>query len=102
MDDDNLYPGDGTYYGIPREPQEQVNARKKERAKTLEVVNELKKVIDHFEERIEFRDKLSSVNVDITRDAALHQKVCEVNSMLKLALEEEKHLLEELLEVHSR
>ena len=99
--DDDVYVNDGSYF-LPREPKEQVIARNKEKAKTLEVVTELEKVIDHFNQRIEFRDKLSSINVDITKDPALHQKICEVNDLLKLALVEEKGLLEELLEVHNR
>lgn len=99
--DDDLYPASGEYF-LPREPQEQVVARKKEKAKTLEAVNELQRVIDHFQERIDYRDRLSSINVDITEDPELHQKVCAVNDLLKLALTEEKGLLEELLELYNR
>lgn len=100
MEDDNLMPNDS--FWMAREPKEQVIARNKEKAQTLEAVNELEKVIQHFEERIEYRDSLSSINVSITEDPALHQKICAVNDLLKLALIEEKQLLEELLEVHNR
>lgn len=102
MEDDNLMPNDGSSFWMAQEPKEQVVARNKEKAQTLEAVNELEKVIQHFQERIEYRDSLSSINVSITEDPALHQKVCAVNDLLKLALIEEKQLLEELLEVHNR
>ncbi len=102
MEEDNLIPNDGSYFGIPVEPAEQRVARTKEKAKTLEAVNQIEKIIEHFQERIDFRDKLSSINVDVSADPALHQKIFEVHKLLKLALEEEKQLLEELLEVHNR
>lgn len=100
MENDDIT-NNGSYF-VPREPIEQVLDRKKERAAALEARKELEKVIDHFNERIEFRDKLSSINIDITKDPALHQKICEVNDLLKLALIEEKGLIEDLLEIHSR
>ncbi len=99
MDDDIT--NNGSYF-VPREPREQIIARQKEQAGALEAQKELEQVIKHFEERIEYRDKLSSINVDITKDPALHQKICEVNDLLKLALIEEKNLIEDLLEIHKR
>lgn len=99
---DDLMPNDGTYFGIPPQDVEQEVERKKEKAKTLESLSAIKQIVKHFEERIEFRDKLSSINADIKEDPALHQKLCEVNNMLKLALQEEKEILEELLEAHAK
>ena len=97
---DDVLPNDGTYFAL-REPEEQVIARKKEKAKTLEALAVIKQVIQHFEERIADRDKLSSITVDLEKDPALHQKICAVNELLKLALNEEKDMLEDLLEVHA-
>ena len=99
---DNLMPNDGTYFGIPKEDVEQEVERKKEKAKTLESLSIIKDIISHFDERIEFRDKLSSIGVSIEVDPLLHQKLCEVNKMLKLALEEEKQLLEDLIDSHAK
>lgn len=102
MEDDNLLPNDSTFFGgVPLEPKEQVIERKKEKAQTLQALDEIKKVIEHFEERIKYRDTLSAIKPDLLKDPILHQKVCEVNYMLKLALMEEKQLLEELLRTHA-
>jgi len=97
---DDLLPNESTYF-VPREPVEQVVARKKEKAKTLEALTVIKQVIQHFEERIADRDKLTSIPVDLTQDPAMHQKLCAVNELLKIGLTEEKRMLEELLEVHA-
>lgn len=103
MDSDNLYPNDGTFVaGVPVEPLEQRVARKKEQAETLEALKVIETVVTHFKERIAFRDSLSSIKVDLTKDPALHQKVCEVNDLLKLALEEEAQLLQDLLDTHDK
>lgn len=101
MEPDDLMPNDGTWLGgVPIEPKEQLIERKKERAKALESKKVIEEILGHFQERIDYRGLLESIKVDITKDAALHQKICEVNDLLKMALEEEKQLLEELLEIH--
>lgn len=97
---DDVMPNDGTYFGL-REPVEQVVARRKEKAKTLEALSVIKKVIDHFDQRITARDSLASISVDLTVDPLLHQKICAVNELLKAGLIEEKQMLEELLEIHA-
>lgn len=99
--DDDLYPSDGGYF-MPREPQEQVIARKKEQAQTLEALKIIEQVIKHFEDRIKFRDSVESINVDIEKDPSLHQKVFQTHKLLKEALIEEKQLLEDLLETHDK
>lgn len=82
------------------EPLEQKLDRKKERAAALETINELKQIIEHFDERIAFRDTLSAVNVDLAKDPALHQKICEVNELLKLGLIEERGFVQELIDMY--
>lgn len=99
--DDDIYPAESPF-AWQTEPKEQVSARKKEKGAALAAQNEIKKVIKHFEERIQYRDTIESLNVDLKEDPLLHQKKCEVNDMLKIALEEEKQLLEELIEAHTR
>ena len=95
-------PSDGTFLGgIPREPVEQAVNRKKEKAQTLEALTVIQDVISHFTERIDYRDSLEAIKPDLAKSVAMHQKVCEVNDMLKLALIEEKRLLEELIEIHA-
>ncbi len=94
--DEDLYPNDSTFWR-PTEPKEQVIARKKEQAQALEAKNIIEMALAHFDERIIYRDTISSLNVNLNEDPAMHQKKCEVNDMLKLALQEERNLLEEIL-----
>jgi hypothetical protein len=103
MEEDNAYPNDGTWIGgVPIEPPEQAVERKKERAQALEAASLIEVLLSHFDERIKYRDSLSSISVSLAEDPLLYQKVCEVNKLLKIALEEERGLLEELLVVNKR
>lgn len=103
MDPDDLLPNDSTFLGgVPPEPKEQTIAREKEKAATLQVIDGLKQAIIHFDERIAYRDTIGALNVNLLEEPELHQKKCEVNDMLKMALIEEKQLLEELLQAHSK
>lgn len=101
MQEDDVMPNDGTFMGgVPLEPREQVIERKKERAQTLEAAKISQAILEHFKERIAYRDTLNAIRPDLTKSPEMHQKVCEVNAMLKLALEEERSLLEELLSMY--
>lgn len=103
MQSDDVYPNDGAFLGgVPLEPLDQVVARKKERAQAMEAASVIENIIQHFAERIDYRSNLDAIKPDLAKDPALHQKVCEVNAMLKLALIEEKGLLEELLSMHAK
>jgi hypothetical protein len=101
VENDDMYQNDGTYFAIPTEPVEQTIARKKEKAKTLEAKTAIENVIKHFEERIKYRDTLDSLNVSAITTPELHLRACVTNDMLRMALIEEKQLLEELLDIHS-
>lgn len=87
---------------MPREPQEQVIERKKEQAKTLEAKTLIEAVIKHFEERIAYRDTLDSLNTSAVLTPELHLRACITNDMLKMALIEEKQMLEELLTIYGK
>lgn len=100
MDEDDVMPNGGSSYFVPREPEDQVRARKKEAAETLQAKDLAAELINHLDDRIVFRDSIESLNVNLIEDPALHQKKAEVNEMLKLALIEERQLLKELLEIH--
>lgn len=99
--EDDIYPNNGSYF-LPREPKDQIIARQKEKAKTLEALPIIENVIKHFNDRIEFRNKIDSINVQVNDDPALHQKMMHVNELLKQELEVEKALLEELLRLHAK
>lgn len=98
-----MYPNDGTFMGgVPLEPVEQRVERKKERAQTLEAKKISEAILQHFEERIAYRDTLDAIAPDLAKTPELHQKVCEVNMMLKLALEEERDMLKEKLDMYAK
>lgn len=101
MEDDDLYPREGSYF-VPREPKDQVIARKKEQAETLEKIDQIKELIEHINKRIDERDKISTIGVDILENPEIHQKRCIVNTELARALREEKKYFEELLAIHTR
>jgi len=98
--DDDVMPNDGTYF-LPREPQDQIIARQKERAKTLEAAKVIDGVIAHFEERIAQLSNIDSITESLDTDPIAHQKAFHVRKLVKQALEEEKSLLEDLLSVHA-
>lgn len=101
MQPDDVYQNDGTYF-LPREPEEQIIARKKEKAKTLEALKVIDGVIEHFNERIAYLSNIDSITEDLETDPLSHQKAFHVKKLLKQALEEEKSLLEELVDVHTQ
>ena len=98
--EDNLYPTQGEHFQPNTEPEEQSIERQKEKAATLQALPVLQELVEHFDERIEFRNQLSSVEVDLEQDPALHQKMCAVNQLLAEQLRQEKQFIEDLLEVH--
>lgn len=87
------------YY--PKEPAEQTKDRAEEKAKVLQSQTVIREQIARMDERIKFRDSIEAIDVNLREDPAMHQKKCEVNDMLKLALEEEKRLLEDLLSTYT-
>jgi hypothetical protein len=101
MDTDDVMPNDGTYF-FPREPKDQVIARKKERAQTLESVNVLKEAVARMSEQIEFFEKNSSIPDDVRLEP---QKFLIMSNSYKLAAEtltSEKEWLEQLIADHTR
>jgi hypothetical protein len=99
MPEDNMYPNAGNYF-TPTEPNEQKAERDKEKAEVYEALPVIERTIAHFDERIKARDSLSSIDVDLSKDPAMHQKLCAVNELLKMALVQERDLLIALLEEH--
>lgn len=101
--EDNLMPSDGTFLGgVPREPLDQIVERKQEQAQTLQAEDEIRKVVSHFEERINDRDSLESIILDPLRSPELHLRACIVNDAIKDALMEEKEMLEELIGIYAK
>lgn len=103
MENDDVMPNDGTFFGgVPREPLEQVISRKKEKAQTLEVKAELERIIQHFEDRVKATDSIQHAmavaeEYEVSKETALI-----VMDMVCKQLEDERRMIEELLDIHSR
>lgn len=96
MQNDDLYPNDGEFLGgVPAEPLDQLLARKQERAKTLEALPELRKMIDRLQERIEFYEKTTSIDVDTNKEEFMITH--KVYSLMAKTLMSEKEHLESLI-----
>lgn len=99
--DDDLYPNQGDYF-TSNEPEEQAIERNQEEAEIVNATPVIQKIIDHFNERIAFRDSIKSISVNISENPEMHQKACAVNDMLTTALRDEKELLEGLLQEYAK
>lgn len=102
MQEDNAYPSDGRAFHPLGLPDDQKKALDKERAEVELELSQIQKVIEHFKERIAFRDSIKAIAVDISENPELHQKTCAVNELIVEALTQEKELLEALIEDTTR
>lgn len=99
--DDDIMPNDGTYF-LPREPKEREIARKSEKSKVLQDLKMVEELLVHLEQRINFRNSIDSIGVDITDNPALHQKMMHVNQLVKQELEAERGWIKDLIDTHAR
>lgn len=101
MQGDDLYPNDGEFLGgVPVEPQDQRLERKAERAKTLEALPELKKMVKRLQDRIDFYEKTTSIPVDAnTEEFMISHKVY---SLMAQTLRSEKEHLEGLITANAK
>jgi hypothetical protein len=102
MQEDSMYPNDGTYFGVPVEPEDQIIARKEEKAATLEAKKEIDKAIVRLSDRIDATSLIrTALNIadsyGCTRDEALIAL-----DITRQQLEEEKLWFVELLEIHAK
>lgn len=96
--DDDLMPNDGTFLGgVPREPLDQILGRKREKAQTLEGLNELKGIVNRLQEQIEFYERNSSIPDDVRTKPkqflVMHNSFSEVAKILR----GEKEYIEDLI-----
>lgn len=100
MEEDNLAPNDGTWFGIG-EPTEQIIARKKERALTLEALPVLKDLVKRLKARIEFYNSMDSIDDDIKLDVKKFMVVYNANKLTRDNLQVELARIEGLIEDHA-
>lgn len=99
MENDNVYPNDGTYF-LPREPRSQVISRKKEKAQTLEGINELKAVVDRLQQRIDYFEKNSNISDEVRLSPDKFLIEHNTHSSIARILRSEKEYIESLLNSH--
>lgn len=103
MQPDDLYPNDGEFLGgVPVEPLEQQLARKQERAKTLEALPELKKMIKRLEERIAFYEKTTSIDDDVRLDPEQFLILHNTYTLVAKTLINEKEHLKGLISANAK
>ncbi len=98
--DEDLMPNDGTFF-FPREPKDQVLARKAEKAKTLEVLPILKELLKQFERDIEFYGSIDSIPPEVKTDPGKFLIVHNANELTRNALMAKKEYIESLLDTHA-
>jgi len=94
--EDDLYPNDSSYF-IPREPADQIIERKKEKAQTLESINELKAIVNRLDERIQFYEKNSSIPDDVRTDPQQFLILHNTYTLVAENLKSEKEYIEGLI-----
>lgn len=100
--EDNVYPNSGEYFSPFTEPLEQALDRKKEKAKVLEALKLSEEMLKHFDERLEFYDSVSSIDVEIREDPERFMRAWLVNREIVQILEQERNWLEGLVEQYKR
>lgn len=98
MDTDDLLPNDGTYF-MPREPVDQVIARKKERSKTLEDLKIITSIVDHFEKRIEALGSVDAMPDEAKLDPQKFLIIHNANEIARKHLISEKEWVESLVDI---
>lgn len=96
MDDDDLLPNDGTYF-FPREPKDQVLARKKEKAQTLEGLTVIQDLLKRWNDKIAYYTSVKSISEEVKRDPAAFMHEIAGNAVIVEILEAEKEYIEELI-----
>lgn len=96
MEEDSLYPNDSSYF-LPREPSDQIIERKKEKAQTLESLNELKSIANRLQERIDFYEKNSSIPDDVRTDPQQFLILHNTYTLVAENLKSEKEFIDGLI-----
>ena len=98
MQNDDLMPNDGTYFGgVPLEPPEQAIARKKERAQAIEKDNILKDLLERWEEKIKFYNSTASFSDEVKLNPELLSKLVIAYAEVTSVLEAEKEYIQSLI-----
>ena len=94
--DDDLMPNDGTFY-FPREPQDQVIARKKEKAQILESLSVLQELLARWNEKIAFYESVKSIPEEVKLDPKKFMVTIDAHSVIVEIFEAEREYIESLI-----
>lgn len=100
MENDDLLPNDGRFFGVPLEPIEQSNARKREQAATLEAKTVLQEIIEQFEDDIEFYGSVDAIPPEVKAKPQQFLIVHNANELVRDALRAKKEYIESLLDAY--
>ena len=96
---DDMYPNNSPM--AFKEPVEQVVERNQDKADSLKAMPVIKAELARLKERVVFRDSIQSIDVDVSDDPLLHQKMMIVNGLVKEELQKEVVKLEEIVEQYA-
>lgn len=100
---DDLMPNDGSFMGgVPPEPPEQDIERKKEKARTLEVLPVLKNIVEYFEDRISFYGSVDAIPLEDKKDPIRFMNMHNANELVRENLRQEKEYIEGLIDTHAK
>jgi hypothetical protein len=102
MENDDLLPNDSTFLGgVPAEPKEQIIARKKEKARTLEAKKELEVILSHFQDHIDATDSIQKA-LELAHEYRISQENALITlNIVRQQLQQEYNYISDLLEVHA-
>lgn len=98
---DDVMPNDGTYFA-PREPEQQVIARQKEKAKTLEALPILKDLLKRLNERVDFYGSVDSIPDDVKTSPKQFLIIHNANELTRDNLRAEMEFIAGLLEQYAK
>lgn len=100
MEDDDVT--NNNSYFLPREPQDQIIARKKEKASTLEAIGVLTDMLDRMNKRIAFYDSVSAMPDELKTDPTKFMNMHNANQMTRDNLINERDWISDLLDTHNK
>lgn len=102
MEPDDLYPNDSSNFDPFREPIDQVVARKKERAQTLESASILRDIIAQLEYDIAFYGSVDSIPAEVRVKPKQFLIVYNANLLTRDVLRIKKEWIESLIEASAK
>jgi hypothetical protein len=103
MEDDNIYPLDGEAFTLLKgEPEEQQQARTKEKGKVLQALPMLKDIIARFQEQIDLLGSLDSIPRETRTDQNMLLVNFHANDVSRRFLISQKEWLEGLIDDYSK